>query len=117
MLENDSVALHVLNQQSDGVIARSDAALVGVREIADKTVVVEFEVVVFEVLLKDNVGTVWCVHDEVDLLNVVPAKGVPDLDGKLHFSERWTMVGRPFEFLGIVPVATVRFVAAVNPHA
>ena len=117
VLEDHRVTLDVFNLQPYGVLPRSDVRLVRERVVADESVVVQFQIVVVEVFLKHSVGSVGRCHDEVDLFDVVSAEGVSDLDGELHLTEGWTVVGRPLKLLGVVPVASEHFVATVNANA
>ena len=117
MFKNHRVTLYILHFEANGIITCGDACLVGVGEVAHQTVVVEFEVIIIEVLLKHGVGSVGCVHHEVDFFDVISSKGVPHFNRELHLSEGRAVVGRPFELLCVVPVAAVDLVATVDPNA
>ena len=117
VFKHHGMALNVLYLQANRVFSRSDAGVVRVREIPDQSIVVKFEIVVFEILLKNDIGSVWGVHDEVDLFDVLSSESVSNLNGELHLSEIRTVVGRPFKLLRVVPVASEGLVAAVDANA
>ena len=108
--------MDILNFQPDWIVACCDTCFVGVGEIPHQSVVVKFEIVVLKVLVEDHVCAVGRIHDEVDLLDVVPSKGITNFNGKLHFSEVGAVVGGPLKLLRVVPVAAERFVAAVDSN-
>ena len=117
MLKDDGMALDVFDFEPHGIFAIGDAGFVGVGEIPDQPVVVQFEIVIVEIVVKHRVRPVWRVHDEVDFLDVVSSKGVTDLYGELHFPKFRAVVGGPLKLLRIVPVAAVFFMARVNANA
>ena len=117
VFKHHGMTLNILYLQANRVVSCSDTSVVGVAEITDQSVVIEFEIVVFKILLKDDIGSVGRVHDEVDLFDVLSSKGVSNLNGKLHLSEIRAVVGRPLKLLCVVPVASESLVAAVDANA
>ena len=117
VLKDDRVALDVLHLKANRVVACCDACLVGVGEVPHQPVVVQFEIIVFEVLLEHGVGAVGRRHDEVHFFDVVSTKGISNLNRELHLTEGWSVVGRPLKLLSVVPVASEHLVAAVDTDA
>ena len=93
VVKPNRMALDIFHQQVEWVIARGDTGRVGERVVSNQPVVVQAQVVVGKFVLKDHIGAVGRVHDEHDLLDVVPAKGITDFDGELHLTELGAMVG------------------------
>ena len=99
VFKDQGVTLNVTDFKAEWVFSSSDSGFVLEGVVSNQAVVVELQIVIIKGLRKDRTGFVRCCHHEVHALDVVPAKGVSDIDRKLHVSELRSMCRRPFSHL------------------